>query len=184
MSDTETTDAAENTGKAPEFEGDFDADRAKRAITSLRTEVESLKVERDALRADRDAFRDAAEKTGTERDTALAEAVKRAEKAERDLAIAKHDLPDDIVEEFADFLTGTPEEVDAKAARLKARLSPKEDGEPEVKADEKETGKEAEGEKPAAPAVPRRPQAALVPGTGGDTPKPFDAKAVAERARG
>lgn len=182
MSDTPADATAETSGKAPEFEGEFDADRAKRAITSLRTEVESLKTERDALRADRDAFRDAAEKTGTERDTALAEAVKRAEKAERDLAIAKHDLPDDVVEEFADFLTGTPEEVDAKAARLKARLAPA--GEEPKEPEAKDETPAPEAKEPPAPSVPRRPQAALVPGTGADGAKPFDAKAIAEKARG
>jgi signal transduction protein with GAF and PtsI domain len=183
MSDTTTpvTPAENPEGKAPEFDGEFDAERAKKAIADLRTEVASFKDRLASVTADRDAFKEAAEKTGTDRDEALAKAVERAEAAERTLAIAKHNLPDDVVAEFADYLTGTAEEVDAKAARLAARLAPKEEQAP--------VAKEPEVVEPVTPevtppVVPQRPKAALVPGNGSEAPKPFDAKAIAEKVRG
>jgi uncharacterized protein YPO0396 len=114
----------EPQGKAPEFDGEIDAEKAARLVANLRAEVASLKTERDDARSERDAFREAAEKTGAERDEALKAAVKRAEDAERTLAISKHNLPDDVVAEFADYLTGPPDVLDAKAARLAARLAP------------------------------------------------------------
>lgn len=180
MSDTNPT-ATEPEVKAPEFEGEFDAERAKTAITNLRTEVASYKERLEAVTGERDAFKEAATKTGAERDDALAKAVKRAEDAERALALSKHDLDEATLAEWADYLTGTPEEVEAKAAKIAALVKPKV-AEPEPGADETKT--EPEAPEPEAPVVPARPKAALVPGNGAEAPKPFDAKAIAERARG
>lgn len=171
--------ADETKGKAPEFDGDFDAEKATRLVANLREEVATLKGERDSLKTERDEFKAAAEKTGTERDDALAAAVKRAEDAERTLAISKHNLPDDVVEEFADYLTGTPEEVDAKAARLAARLAPKPE---EPSGDSEPEGDEAGDEQ--KPALPGKPKPALTPGSGAeDDDLDFDAAAIAAATR-
>ena len=183
MSDnpTGTGETTEDKGKAPEFEGEFDAERAKRAIANLRAEVATLKESVSAVTAERDEFKAAAEKTGTERDSALKAALDRAEAAERSLAIKKHNLPDDVVEEFADYLTGSAEEVDAKAAKLAARLAPKGDeGEPKT-GTEGDEPKEPEGEEP--PALPERPKPALTPGHGGEVTPDFDPAKIAADAR-
>ena len=158
-------------GKAPEFEGDFDAEKAKRLVANLRGEVAALTTERDSFKTDLDSFKEAAEKTGVERETALAAAIERAATAEREVALAKHDLPEDVLKDFADYLTGTPEEVEAKATKLAARFKKVE-----------ETVEPTEEAPKAAPVT--RPKAALVPGNGDDAPKAFDAKAIAEKARG
>lgn len=173
--------------KPREFAGDFDAEKAKRLILNLDTEIAGLNGTVAAVTAERDEFRTAAEKTGTDRDEALAAAVTRAEDAEKALAIKKHDLSDDIVKEFADYLTGTAEEVDAKAAKLAARLNPKAPETPP--GDEPKVEEPKVEEPPAEPVIPQtppvRPRAALVPGNGGDDGgKPFDAKAIASRIRG
>jgi len=172
------TPAAETTGKSPEFDGEFDAEKATRLVENLRGEVAALKASVASVTSDRDAFKEAAEKTGTDRDEALDKAVKRAEAAERTLAISKHNLPEDVLEEFADYLTGTPAEVDAKAAKLAARFktaeapaAPVVEGEPVVE----------EGE--PAPVVPERPRPALTPGHGGEPTPAFDAVAIAKAAR-
>lgn len=180
MSDTTTGTGAtteDEGGKAPEFEGDFDAEKAQRLVANLRAEVVTLKERTAAITAERDDFKAAAEKTGDDRDKALKAALDRAEAAERSLAIKKHNLPDEIVEEFADYLTGTAEEVDAKAAKLAARLAPKteEPGEPAG----------GEGEEPVEepPAPVERPKPALTPGHGGEVTPDFDPVAIAKAAR-
>lgn len=179
MSDTPNDDAA-TTGKAPEFDGEFDAEKAKTAIANLRTEVAALKERNAAVITERDEFKAAAEKTGEDRDTALKAAVERAETAERTLAISDAKLPDDVVTEFADYLTGSAEEVREKAKRLAARLLPPEDkatGDDPADDADKDKG----GDAPKAP--PARPAPALVPGDGGDASEPFDPVAVAKAAR-
>lgn len=163
-------------GKAPEFDGEFDAEKAKRLVANLRADVASLKTERDGLKSDRDAFKAAAEKTGDDRDKALADAVKRADDAERTLAISKHNLPEDILSEFADYLTGTPDEVSAKAAKLAARFVKEEQTPPADPPDGDE-------ETPPVSTPSGRPRPALVPGHGGETPAAFDPVAIAKAAR-
>lgn len=164
-------------GKAPEFDGEFDAEKATRLVENLRGDIATLKAQVASVTSDRDAFKEAAEKTGTERDEALTKAIERAESAERTLAISKHDLPEDVLAEFADYLTGTPEEVDAKAAKLAARFVKPEGETPPVPEPVVE-------EPPAAPVIPERPRPALTPGHGGTTPVAFDAKALAQSIRG
>jgi hypothetical protein len=180
MSDTtpatgETTDNPE--GKAPEFEGEFDAEKAQRLVANLRAEVASLKERTTALTAERDDFKAAAEKTGEDRDKALKEALDRAEAAERTLAIKKHNLPDDVVEEFADYLTGSADEVDAKAAKLAARLGAPKEEQPAEQPSGEETPEEP------APVLPERPKPALTPGHGGEVTPEFDPAAIAKAAR-
>lgn len=178
MSDPAQPAEQPETGKEPEFEGEFDPDKAKRAIANLRAEVASLKGERDDARKEVADFKAAAEQTGEERDKALSAAVERAEKAERALAIKKHNLPDDVVEEFADYLTGSAEEVEQKAARLAARLAPKAE-EPSGSGGEKDD--EAGNPKPA---LPSKPKPDLVPGSASeDTEVDFDAAAIAAASR-
>lgn len=176
----ETTENPE--GKAPEFEGEFDAEKAQRLVANLRGEIATLKERTAAITAERDDFKAAAEKSGEERDKALKDALDRAEAAERSLAIKKHNLPDDVVEEFADYLTGTAAEVDAKAAKLAARLgaAPKE----EQPAPEGEESGEKDGEEEEPPAnLPERPKPALTPGHGGEVTPEFDPVAIAKAAR-
>lgn len=173
--DKPATPPAEST---PPWGDDFDAERAWRLVQNLRSEVSGLKTERDAARSEATEFRSAAEKTGEERDRALADAVTRAENAERKLAISSHNLPDDVVEEFGDYLTGSPQEVATKAAKLAARLGLTKIEEPAPNADEPPA-------EPAAPQLPGRPKTAPVPGSAGDpnTEPAFDPVAIAAAAR-
>ncbi len=171
--DTTETETKETT---PPWGDNFDAARAWKLVQDLRGDKENLKKERDEARSEAAEFRTAAEKSGEDRDKALQAAVERAEKAERDLAIRKHNLPEDVLKDFEDYLTGTPEEVDAKAARLAARLAPKpEEGK---EGEEKETGAEKNGDE-----IPGKPKAALRPGHGGEEDAPFDPAAIAAKAR-
>lgn len=176
-----STDPAEEKAKEPTFEGEFDADRAKRTIANLREEVAQLKERQTAIAAERDEFKAAAEKSGEERDTALKAALKRAEDAERALVLKDAGLPDDVVEEFADFLTGTPDEVKAKAARLAARIKPAETPPAEETPGEgEETGEEEE------PELPSRPRPGLKPGHAGNAGDPdpeLDLDAIIAGAR-
>ncbi len=167
------TPSTDEKNATPPWGDNFDAERAWALIQGLRGDKETLKKERDDARAEASDFRTAAEKTGEDRDKALKAATERAEKAERDLAISKHNLPADVLEEFGDYLTGTTEEVDAKAARLAARLAPK-----PAEGDE---GKETE--ESSTEEIPGKPKPALRPGHGGEQDAPFDPKAIADAAR-
>lgn len=166
--------ATEEKPSTPPWGENFEPERAWRLIQNLRGDNEGLKKERDDARAEAAEFRTAAEKSGEDRDKALKAAVERAEKAERDLAIRKHNLPDDVVEEFADYLSGSPEEVDARAARLAARLS---------KASETETPPVEDEDNDEGGDIPAKPKPALTPGHGGDDAAPFDPAAIAAAAR-
>lgn len=177
----EGADTGKPEDKAPWTAEDFDAERAWRLVQSLRAERDGLKTERDDARKEAEEFRSAASKTGDERDKALAAATKRAEDAERSLAIRKHNLPDDVVEEFADYLTGTPDEVEAKAARLAARLAPKP---PEGDGGDKGGDKGGDGSDGTS-EIPGRPKPRLTPGdsSGDDDAGDFDPEAIARAAR-
>lgn len=146
------------TGKEPEFEGEFDADRAKRLVANLRKEKDDLASEMRALKAQVDE-KGKGEKTLQERLEALEE---RAATAERNLLVAKVakecKVPDDLVE----FLTAKDEAgLKAQAERLASHVKPSSD----------------DG------GVTRRPRPALKPGHGGDEPPAFDPEAVAKAAR-
>ena len=145
-------------GKAPEFEGEFDAERAKRLVANLRADL----AKRDSAIADLRSKVEASsgsEKSLQERLAALEE---RNAKAERDLLVAKvvqeHSIPDDLVE----FLTASDAEgLKAQAERLAAHAAKK-----------------------PADDVPRKPKARLKPGQGEDqNADDFDPKAVAAKVR-
>lgn len=178
MSDQTENPADKPEDKGPEFDGDFDPEKAKRLAANLRAEVAELKARNAALTTERDDFKAAAEKSGTERDEALKAALDRAADAERKLALKDAGLPDDVVEEFSDYLTGTAEEVAAKAAKLAARLAPKE--EPQDKGDE---DPEPQGDDEDEEPVGSRPEPKLTPGHGGSSSEPFDPAAIAKAAR-
>lgn len=176
------TDDAPKTGRT--FEGDFDADKAKRLVDNLDAEIAELKATHAtalaAVTAERDEFKAAAEKTGEDRDKALTAALERAEAAERTLAISKHNLPEDVLEEFADYLTGTPAEVEAKAAKLAARLAPAPESSDSPDGDK---ATDADKDKETPPALPLRPRPDLTPGHGGDEPVVVDTAEIARNAR-
>lgn len=169
------------TTEAPPWGDDFDPARAWQTICHLRDEVRAAKAaaaeaaER-AAEAPEEAAPDgnpgdapSGPEEGTDDATkALADRVAAAERdaaeARRALwverALRKYDVPDDL----HDLVTGDTEEaVTAIAERLAGRTRP-------TKA-------------PAADDMPRRPDAALTPGHGGEAPKPFDPDALAARAR-
>lgn len=135
-------------GKAPEWDGEFDKERAARLVENLRGEVGRTKEALAAANAELEKFRQA-QMSDQEK---IAEAAKTAQtqlaEARRELAMLRYQLP----ENAAKFLNGsTPEEIEAQAKEL------------------------AETFKPAAPADATPPAPALppmlpVPGHGGDRP--------------
>ncbi|WBQ03781.1 hypothetical protein [Kribbella sp. CA-293567] len=155
-------EVAEGTKPAEtEFEGEYDAARAKRKI--------------DAQKADLDKAREklaAFEKAENDRQTAemsdLQKAVARAEKAEADLAEhTKTKLRDTIAAEHevpAALLTGDDEETLIAQAKALADFAGKKPA-----------------EKPAAPGT--KPKAVLTPGSGGESPNSPDIDGIAARIR-
>lgn len=144
----------EQPAGAPEFEGAFDAERAGRLVAALRAEVRDLKAQLGT-----------AEAASAESSGALTAAEQRATAAERALYIERarhaHNLPERVVE----FLTGdTEEEITAKAERLASLGKP--------------TASDLDQASPVT-----RPEPALVPGHGSDTPAAFSPHAVAAAAR-
>lgn len=176
----DTADTAQQTeqtaeqGKAPKFDGEFDAERAARLVENLRKEVETLKADKETLSASLQEREDADKSDAQKTADALDAAKKAAADAQRLLyverAARKHSLPDDLVE----FLTGeTEEEISDKAERL-AKYRPSDDGSPS----------EDSSEEPAPAGVaPQRPTPTLTPGHGGEAPQPFDAAAIAKAVR-
>lgn len=148
---------AADPGKAPKWDGEFDADRAARLVENLRADVKKRDDEIATLKAASE--RGAASSKSAEERLAALEA--RAEKAEHDLLVAtaakKHGIPDDLV----GFLTAkAPEDLDTQAEAL-ARYAKK-----------------------PADDVPGKPKPALKPGAGADSaPEPFDAAKVAAAIR-
>ena len=141
-----------------EFDGEFDADRAKTLIENLRAEIAGLKDEKKALTAQ------------VVDGQALTERAEAAEKAAQDAtralhvnrALSKHQLADD----YSDFLTGdTEEEIFARAERLAG------------------LGRPAEAPKDETPAV-TRPQSALVGAGEESATPPIDHAAIAAAALG
>lgn len=163
---------SQTSGKAPKFEGEFDAERATRLIENLRKEVSDLKAEKTSLAEDLQKREDAEKSDADRTAEALQRAKDEAAKATRDLyverAVRKHSLPDDLVE----FLTGeTEEEIGAKAERLAKFGTSKSD----------DAGDEQQ--EPNGDDVSSRPTPSLRPGHGGAPTQAFDAAAVAEAAR-
>lgn len=183
---------ADASGKAPDFDGDFNEERARTLVANLRAEVAGLKERVTAVTAERDDFKAAAETKGADREAALAAAVKRAEDAERALALKDSGLPEDVLAEFEDYLTGTPEEVAARATKLAKRLNltPKEEKGAADAADEDadatdEDADDVDADEDADEAPPARPTPRLTPGRGADTGTPaFDPIALAAAIRG
>lgn len=171
MPDNPDAAAEKPAEKAAPWGADFDASRAWQLVTNLRTELDDAKKERNALKT---AAESAADSEKSELQKAIDKIQKleeRAAGAERKLvvgaALREHGLADD----FADFLTGTPEEIAAKAARLAALNKPA-----------AEESSEAE-QQPDPLAAAAKPTPDLVPGHGGDAEPAFDPVAIAAAAR-
>lgn len=161
-----STETGSDTGKAPKWEGDFDADRAARLVQNLRADLDKLKSERDEIRTKLTAREDAEK-------TELQKAIERAEKAEA--AARKHSLSElrrtvakaaELPDGWADHLTGDSEaEMTAKAAAIAALLGQS---------------------KPSSPGeeLSTKPKPRLVPGHGaGNDDADFDPMALADSIR-
>lgn len=151
---TEAVEApeAQDNGKAPKFEGEFDAERAAKLIENLRGDIAKLKASNGELSSKLSAREDA-EKTEFEK---LTERLQKAEKDATEfrtaLTVAKVAREHGIPEELTGFLTGANEEEIAAKAKLLADTFG-------------QTGKSLE--------LPGKPKAKLVPSTGGaDADKP------------
>lgn len=144
-------------GKAPKFEGEFDAERAAKLVENLRADVAKRDADLKALKAQIEE-KGGSEKTLQQRLDAL---ESRAAEAERSLLVARvakeQGVPDDLLE----FLTGKDEAaLKTQAERLAAHAK-----------------------KQPADDVPRRPRPRLTPGHNGEDEEKFDADAVAKAAR-
>lgn len=150
-----TADTAK--GKAPEWDGDFNPERAARLVANLREDLAKRDADLKTLREQIGAKGDT-EKSLQDR---LAALESRAEKAERDLLVATaakaHGIPEDLVS----FLTAkTAEDLDAQAKALAAHV------------------------KAPADDVPGKPKPKLTPGHAPDNDTTgFDPHKVAEAIR-
>lgn len=173
MSDTDTSKTGstapdDTKGKAPKFDGEFDAERAARLIENLRADLDKIKSERDEARATLTSKEDA-EKSEVEKAVARAERAEAALKAAqteaaRATVARKHEIPDDLLP----FLTGeTPEDME-KAAEALAKYAGK----------SKESKDEEEN-------LPGKPKARLVAGHETDerTTDAFDPEKIAAAIR-
>jgi hypothetical protein len=103
-----------DSGKAPKWDGEFDAERAARLVENLREENNRLKAAASKV--------DPSSKSAEDRLAALEE---RAAKAERALLVAsaakKHGIPDDLVS----FLSESTEEALDRQAEALAKYAKK-----------------------------------------------------------
>lgn len=165
--DANTTESTESTENANvEFDGEFDADRAKRKIAAIAADKAKLQERLAQFERDAQARADA-EKSEVQK------AIERAERAEAALetrtkadsrreVLAKHGLTADD----AAFIHGeTVEELEIQASALAKRLGV--------------SKKDAEDETPA----PVRPKAKLTPGHAGLDSEAFDLDAFVEGLR-
>lgn len=153
--------ASDNTGKSPEWDGDFDKDRAARLVANLREESKKAKEELAAIRSKLSEKEDA-EKTEYQRLT------ERAERAERELESTKTTLMvAEVAKEYgvpADLLSGSSrEEIEARAKAL---------------------AEFAGSLKKPAEDVPSKPKPRLIPGQGAEAiTEDVDVAALAARIR-
>lgn len=149
--------------RAPQWDGDFDPDRAARLVANLRGELAETK---GRLNEHEDA-----QKTEYQRLT------DRAAKAEQELADARTEIVRNRIAikhgldpELAEMLSGTEQEMEARAAKLVAKWgAPSDTGDTSA-----EPGK----------ALPARPRPALSPGQSTEPTGPaFDPREVARQAR-
>jgi capsule polysaccharide export protein KpsE/RkpR len=118
MTDANTTDT-KDTGKAPKFDGEFDADRAARLVANLRADLDKAKADlqkaTETLTAREDAEKSDLQKAMDRIASLEKENAKVSMQSARIKAAAKHNIPDDL----AEFLTGETEaEIEAKAESL------------------------------------------------------------------
>jgi hypothetical protein len=168
--------STEDGGKGPDFEGEFDEDRAKRLVANLRAEVDTLKASLAEVKTERDALKADADERANEGKTEAEKAAQRAAAAEAAAKAAQRELwveralrkhPE--AEDLADLITGDDEEtIMGLAERLAKRVA-------------KSAADEDKGNEPDP--LNRRPEPTLKPGHGGDDPAPFDAAKIAAEAR-
>jgi hypothetical protein len=182
MADTENQTPSPATEPKPTdapWGNDFDAERAWKLVTNLRTELADIKTENGTLKSERQARQDEGKDDVTKLQERLQAAEKVAKDSERALYLERVLRKHPTLEDFADLLTGeNEEEITAKAERLAAIGKPKEPADGEKPPAE-------EGAPPAAEAaeLPGKPEPALTPGHGGGESTPFDPAAIAKAAR-
>lgn len=151
--------------KAPEFDGEFDVDRARRLVARLREERDEARRERDALKA--------ASETGTaDRATLEADLATARRELWTERALRKHPGLADVADLIA---ADTEEDTLARAERLASVAAA--------------SSAPAASEQPGAGTgepdpLNRRPEPSLKPGHGGDDLPEFDARKVAAKVRG
>jgi hypothetical protein len=146
--------------KSPEWDGPFDPERAARLVANLRSDLEKAKAELVSAKSTVE------EKVEAEK-SELQRLSERAESAERELTETRSALTRlsvakefHLPEEMVGFLTGSEEEMKAKAEQLSRFV------------------------KRPADDVPGKPKATLTPGHGGDETPVFDPAKVAASVRG
>jgi hypothetical protein len=145
----------------PEFDGDFDEERAKTLIGKLRAEKAAAANARDEYKTKVDAFEASQLSEQEKRDRELAAAKDELAKTRREAALTRYKLPETALV----FLTGeTAEAIEAQAASL-AALAP------------------APTEPPIPVTTTSRVTPSLPDGQFTQPPAPFDPVAVAAKAR-
>ncbi|MGC5319307.1 hypothetical protein ACPXB5_11275 [Micromonospora arida] len=116
--DTSGSTAKPATGKAPDWDGPYDEERAAKLIENLRGELDAV---RGKLKTREDAEKTELQRAQEAAAEARREATQARQEAARTAAIAKHGLTD----ADAEWLRGeSAEEIEASAAKLAARFAP------------------------------------------------------------
>jgi DNA repair exonuclease SbcCD ATPase subunit len=154
--------SSDASGKAPEWEGEFDQERASRLVANLREESKKAKEELTEIRKRLNEKEDA-EKSEFQR------LQERAERAEKELETTRSALLiADVAKEY-----GVP-----------ADLLPTSANREEIEARAKALAEWASASRRPAEDVPGKPKVRLVPGTGEPaTGEDFDPAALAAKIR-
>jgi len=135
-------------GKAPQWDGPFDPDRAARLVENLRSDVERLKSQNSELSSKVVEYEQAQMTEAEKVAQRLSQAEQEAAALRRELAIKDALRKYQLSDEDAEWLSGnTPEEIDAKAAKLAERMAAR-----------------------ITPESEKLPPTVPVPGYGGDRP--------------
>jgi hypothetical protein len=156
-------DAKPAEGGAPDWEGEFDPERAARLVANLRESEKKMKARLAEFEAEKQAREDAEKTEAQKLADRLAKAESEAQAARRDLLVTKAAAKYGIPETLAGFLSGdSEEEIEEKAKAL---------------------AEYAGGTKPPANPIPGKPKPTLVPGSGEGATEDFDPDAVAAKIR-
>lgn len=167
---------------ADDFDGDFDAEKAKRLIENLRADKAALKADKAALAEQLDSLKGENDSLSKDLKKAQsdAESAQQTLAADRRVAILKEfSISDEDAEEFLPTTLAT-DELRRKAERLSGRLQK----EAESAEGTAETGEPVVSEPVVNGAVLNtRPKAALVNGSGALPTAQIDTAAIAAAAR-